>query len=116
MWYSHCKNPVLIGSAIMFVVVPNPASAEVFCVTNQYRISGYVYGMPALENIILNGGVPMQNISLCADSCADSGTQIRLSIAITAKSSNKSLVMYFATETNCSQVTAYSKPFAVSMD
>lgn len=106
----------LIAVASLLAFIPSTASAEVFCAAGQYRISGYTYGMPALENIVLTNGVAMQSVSICGDSCTDPGTQARLAVALTAKALNKPLVLYFGTETSCSQVTAYSKPFAIDLD
>lgn len=105
---------VPIGLALTFT--SSTASAEVFCSTSQFRISGYVYGMPAVENIVLTNGSPMQSVSLCGDVCTDTGTQARVSIALTAKALSRPLIMYFATETSCSQIASYSKPYAVSVE
>lgn len=92
-----------------------PAHAEVWCAAATFQINGYVYGMPALENIQLVGGGAMPNVSLCATSCTDQATSQRLAIALTAQARGLPLWLYFGSVSQCSAIAAYDKPYGVNL-
>lgn len=92
-----------------------PAQAEVSCTASKFLINGYVYGMPALENIQLSGGGTMANVSLCGTNCADESTNQRLAVALSAQARGAQLILYFATVSSCAAVSAYDKPYGITL-
>jgi hypothetical protein len=93
-----------------------PASAEVFCTTKSYQVSSYVYGMPALERIVLTDGTTMAEVSLCGTDCTDRAADQRLSVVMTARALGLPIKLYFGDQSKCSDVPAYEKAYAVMLD
>lgn len=89
--------------------------AEVNCSVQRFKINTYIYGMPSLEAIELTGGGTMANVSLCGTNCTGAATDQRLSVALTAQSRGAPLVLYFGDKSTCSAVTAYEKPYGITL-
>jgi hypothetical protein len=101
---------------VTFCVTPaTPAFGEVFCLASSFDVNGYVYGMPALENIKLANGSTMPNVSLCGTNCTDAATSQRLAVALTAQARGLPLSLYFGSVSSCTAISAYEKAFGVSM-